>query len=1303
MTGNSIIQVTGAVYLLLLIPCCSSSHTGAALFSSTASRSPSAGKRIDNSNPFSVTTNFPAVFRNGIAPPLTSNILVESSVKKLPPQKRCFYTSHTWMCPPQHLSILPEDFNEKVMQSFLGSRVQDLKSPSVSVKHGFRNQFQDFSTISHPGDFSGASNTEFLDKNMDLSKEACASKNCNESVDRTNKVKLTLPENPSLHPKTKPVSDASNLSHGLDIKLQKTIQSTVEKTPLVRTKQPKLSVQSVLNPVKLINGKNFSSYRTQPAQVHLSHVKQNPGLDKTDPKCSHSFHDYLCSENETNFENTANPSIRKSVFRNVNPVAEWRLKPMEELFTTTQVPLTYLVTNRIPEIDGFTSKSNTEPLNRSSTNSNLNLHTHNFVTSNPEVMISTSPTSSTEEPAILNSNTHYDRCLHPFHAWLCQKPIRNRLSSLAVPSKLRTTPTLKQVDNPMFSHSKTELLQDTSNKNITFDLSNSDPHKISHPEAFINTQTERNTLNPNSGMLDTPTSTSHLKNSLCKHSPHSWMCIHGQPQIRKTSSSRPLIPEVQDTKQASSYLPEKNNIASSFSDSGDPCLHSFHSWLCKLSRENQTGNEESHIPQVSLFMQNKVVSSINRPIDLNPWPSNIQVGGEKLKQDVDTGDRFGDESSVRDHRTFDAIDPCSHPFHSHLCTRVLTTNSPPIQNIMPVLESSPVPSHANAGENIEQMKPEARPYGNHKDKKCSHPFHSWLCAVAQKLGSDDKRSLSAIDSLIDSDRFLLKASNLPNIRQLPLDTGDSTAEISDFRESNPLNAAQLAYSTQHWENLNASREKLKTTTHSPRHIVTSLPSIPSLGSKIIPTLPSLITKEHSIPTPNPSHTELSLEDSGGPFTKTSSFGLHPQQAFNVHNPINFGNHELHFDPPRPTRHVHRGLRTKTERLRKLPKEVSYSDKEYTKTTQNFSVDTKGFVPSIVSTDAVLSHAFKDIKMESGFTPSSHFGIHRLHPSPFMQFPSITGKVNSHLNEKKPVLIIDSNFPDSVPSSTMSIDDSTWDGNFVRTNVPKEQIGNYRNEKMFESFHTKTSDNTRVISSNYSLRERAEQSNLDISQYSNPVTHHKGLIRNAVSAHDTGHVSNVSSKRETTLGTPRQFIPSARDGSGNPGHEVNFIPSTFPAMMTAHAKLKSGEAETQPENPSSITAVLKGTISKRGAFQPRSSIVPVVKRIPENAGNVNYSFKFPVISNSNSQEVRVLNPFVSQPVQRGSSFVANFMSEGASEPPLFLVPPPALSITKAPHRRLETQPSKYLLETDRRRRKSMRQSNSMNKVLFRPRV
>ncbi|XP_047741071.1 uncharacterized protein LOC125179368 [Hyalella azteca] len=602
-----------------------------------------------------------------------------------------------------------------------------------------------------------------------------------------------------------------------------------------------------------------------------------------------------------------------------------------------------------------------------------------------------------------------------------------------------------------------------------------------------------------------------------------------------------------------------SNVDSDTSASKELCSHPFHS-QSRSCQENAKHSTHSNTElsadvlssssgpeqfQVSLFLRSNFVTSTSAPTfsTTSRVPKKQNDKDEKVLQTtgklevghnpitaVEISEKLHQPSLVTQTTdSFKKDDPCLHAFHSYLCERIPTTSPMPMPSVVPPLPLAPLPLPSlNIGKTLEEDNPELTPVKYPKVDKCSHPFHSWLCTVAEKLSSDTNKSLGGDDSLIDSDRFLLKTSNLPNIRELPLDDGSSTTQSDDFSENyHYLNAAQLAYSTKHWEDLKNSNSyaNFATTTSRPIRVLTTSPPSPRIGARVVPTLPSLVEKEEDESTPNPT-TPLgfSFVDSRGEFTRTAPFNIH-YDLFNPPVPISFSAHDASALPPRPIREVGRKSRSELTRLIQRNENLRTAGNKHDKYSLNITSKTQLTSPVHFSSMQVPD-AGSRLEVEGGFSPSSHFGIYRFQPSHFLPFPSITNQQNFTINDREPTIIIESHFSDSVPSSTMADDES-----FV---VERHQTGNANEEKTTTSgiYRSVSPDSVSPLRENHDFGSQTLE--LEILW---PTS-------------DGSRSEGSTSLGMKSLNQATKFMPSTRDRRNDGDSQRNFVPSNFPGLRDA---------------------------------------------------------------------------------------------------------------------------------------------------------
>lgn len=109
-----------------------------------------------------------------------------------------------------------------------------------------------------------------------------------------------------------------------------------------------------------------------------------------------------------------------------------------------------------------------------------------------------------------------------------------------------------------------------------------------------------------------------------------------------------------------------------------------------------------------------------------------------------------DEPSSSEDSGWDGTDPCSHPFHSWLCPSSTTRNPPPLPvapsneasvMIAEISSTTELPSTTTTQTSIliKTIMPKAS--GWDEADSCSHPFHSWLCKPAVPISKPPVKPL----------------------------------------------------------------------------------------------------------------------------------------------------------------------------------------------------------------------------------------------------------------------------------------------------------------------------------------------------------------------------------------------------------------------------------------------------------------------------------------------------------------------------------------------------------------------------------
>ena len=136
----------------------------------------------------------------------------------------------------------------------------------------------------------------------------------------------------------------------------------------------------------------------------------------------------------------------------------------------------------------------------------------------------------------------------------------------------------------------------------------------------------------------------------------------------------------------------------------DPCTHVFHSWLC--NKKKLPPNKQ---PEASHFNENRLLPETTTTTTQAPTPKQSGWDG----------------------------DPCSHPFHSWLCSNPPERSSVPDSSkkeesffIPEVIVTEPPPTTWKPSPPPKSIQPAIPMKKGWQGDPCSHPFHSWLCNPA---------------------------------------------------------------------------------------------------------------------------------------------------------------------------------------------------------------------------------------------------------------------------------------------------------------------------------------------------------------------------------------------------------------------------------------------------------------------------------------------------------------------------------------------------------------------------------------------
>ena len=420
----------------------------------------------------------------------------------------------------------------------------------------------------------------------------------------------------------------------------------------------------------------------------------------------------------------------------------------------------------------------------------------------------------------------YDKCSHPFHSWLCEKPTRNRGKSISDALPSNTLP--KNTNTRKGSEIFPEVVTTPSPPKTT------PLNKCNHP--FL------------SWMCDEPKPNSNIrKGSELFSDPIFTTTTTKKPEAKSASGSLPDVVRPKMMKGAPKY---------------DKCSHSFHSWLCAVGRKKsppRSGSilfsEPSNIRKGSDSLPDSIPNPITNPPTTTTTTTTTQspstTRAPEIQQPIDCNNPLNAHLCPKPHRkdselfsepTFqkpkstgkallkmkpkwDMTDPCNHAFHSWLCqnkkpSRSFGKSIPrgnlnfPV-NLPPPITTTPSPSTIRRGSLLDSepqtttipptippttpkpkkisdtifssgsfQSPDSIKRGKDissspqttmmpkKYDKCSHSFHTWLCNYFLK---DSKIRLPT-----GSESVLVKKKAIPNIQSLPL-AGESFTDSRFIR------------------------------------------------------------------------------------------------------------------------------------------------------------------------------------------------------------------------------------------------------------------------------------------------------------------------------------------------------------------------------------------------------------------------------------------------------------------------------------------------------------------------------------------
>lgn len=364
---------------------------------------------------------------------------------------------------------------------------------------------------------------------------------------------------------------------------------------------------------------------------------------------------------------------------------------------------------------------------------------------------------------------NYDKCSHPFHAWLCSRP----------------QPKRKPKSRPSPSNVAKSLLPKAKSKNR---------------KPLI--------------VLTTPKSTKVKsikdKSDMCSHAFHSWLCqmrpfpIKASNRIKSTSIPAPtfkkpktLISHLRISTVPTTIRPKLKK------QSYNKCKHVFHSWLCEIATKPKRKDNRSKSQSLPIRLQSKIKESplklepakannsdecvnnevaqkdnllillhrnknvqikknkcVNEPRqefpNLKPKASFARPNKPRRKQDEGTRDNLKEKgNNVSDVRklhpkaSWDGSNPCNHAFHSWICgnrgqmrrNRNLKAKTPE-ENLNFRSAANRKTFVAPISTTLSPVKQEFKNIFKIESKKnesfCRHSFHRWMCDLKQQKVTKQK-------------------------------------------------------------------------------------------------------------------------------------------------------------------------------------------------------------------------------------------------------------------------------------------------------------------------------------------------------------------------------------------------------------------------------------------------------------------------------------------------------------------------------------------------------------------------------------
>ncbi|XP_045136099.1 mucin-2-like [Portunus trituberculatus] len=312
----------------------------------------------------------------------------------------------------------------------------------------------------------------------------------------------------------------------------------------------------------------------------------------------------------------------------------------------------------------------------------------------------------------------YDKCSHPFHAWMCESPSRSRVSS--------TSSTGKQIT----------VAQDT--------LPLQDPQLAPHSLA-LTTPTPPTTSSVPQHRQDFPPDTAPSRpvpqntSAIPELTPSPTTSL--EPRRGSILFSKPPTPNLPPLPQLSPLPSKARPKAVQQEPHYDHCSHPFHAWLCSAAARPRSRLKPERLPTPRSTPRptqhpthrpsppptsRPALQTTQRP---TPLPIRRPTKQSSASPSPDASNTRKDLLLLPQTSTTPRpYDVCSHPFHSWRCERPRLRPKP--STLGKSIKPAPDPPKSRPPSKIQTLPTPTpllpKPSWDGADP-CTHAFHSWLC------------------------------------------------------------------------------------------------------------------------------------------------------------------------------------------------------------------------------------------------------------------------------------------------------------------------------------------------------------------------------------------------------------------------------------------------------------------------------------------------------------------------------------------------------------------------------------------------